>query len=331
MDLVTGSERTAARLEWLRTVGWGDAVVEPLPGDASFRRYFRLAHTRGRAMLMDAPPQVEPRTATFVAISERLVAAGLSAPAVLAADLAQGFLLLEDLGDTTFTRALAAGAEESGLYHAAIAVLIHLHQQPAGPFIQDLAPYDAAAYTAELALFTDWYVPAATGAPADSQALFAAWHQAATILNQAPTHLVLRDYHVDNLMVLERAGVAGTGLLDFQDALAGPGLYDLVSLVDDARRDVPAALAATLLEDYRRHLTLPADWFGAAVAILSVQRLLKIIGIFTRLDRRDGKPHYRAHLPRLWRLLEHRLTHPALATVRAEVDRLVPLSCRERA
>jgi hypothetical protein len=330
MDLVTGPERTAARAQWLAAIGWGDAVVAPLPGDASFRRYFRLTDRRGPAMLMDAPPQVEPRTPTFVAIAERLGAAGLSAPAVLAADLAQGFLLLEDLGDTTFTRALAAGADEASLYHAAIAVLIHLHTQPPGPFIRGLPRYDAAAYRDELKLFTDWYVPAATGLTVDGEALVAAWHTAAAVLDRAPTHLVLRDYHVDNLMVLDRASVAGTGLLDFQDALAGPSLYDLVSLVDDARRDVPADLAARLLATYRDALALPAEWFDAAVAVMSVQRLIKIIGIFTRLDRRDGKPHYRAHLPRLWRVTEHRLSHPALSAVSAEVDRLVPSSARER-
>ena len=330
MDMVNAPARVERRAHWLQAIGWGDAMVHALPGDASFRRYFRLSHTRGPALVMDAPPAVEPRTPTFVAISDRLVAAGFSAPKVLAADLEEGFLLLEDLGDITFTRALAAGADEARLYRAAIALLIHLHRQPAERFIADLQPYDAATYQAELAFFTDWYVPAVTGAAVDGARLFDAWAAAAAVLDRAPTHLVLRDYHVDNLMVLDRAEVAGTGLLDFQDALAGPGLYDLVSLIDDARRDVPPVLGAALLETYREAFGFEPAWYGAAVATMSVQRLLKIIGIFTRLDRRDGKPHYRAHLPRLWRLLEQRLHHPSQAAVRAEVDRLVPEAARER-
>ncbi|TAD89814.1 MAG: aminoglycoside phosphotransferase [Alphaproteobacteria bacterium] len=319
MDVVTSPARAAARQAWLASLGRADQPLVALAGDASFRRYFRLPD----ALVMDAPPSHEPLTAVFVLVADRLVSLGLSAPRVLSADLAQGFLLLEDLGDRTFTRALAEGADETDLYRAAIDVLIRLHRADPAPLVAGLEPFEDH-YLDEFRLFTDWYLTAATGRAGDAEALWQAWRRAAAVLDMLPRHLVLRDYHVDNLMVLARPGDAGVGLLDFQDALDGPAVYDLVSLVDDARRDVPPALADAGLEQYRHAFDLPADSFHAAIAVMSVQRLLKIIGIFARLAHRDGKPGYLVHLPRLWRLMDHRLTHPALGEVATMIANAVP-------
>lgn len=310
----------------LDQAGWGDAEHRPLAGDASFRRYIRLARGRSTAMVMDAPPPRE-NVQPWLTVAERLCALGFRAPQVLAADIGQGYLLIEDFGDQTFTRALAAGADEAALYASAVDLLITLHRQDAGQHI--LPPCDQALYETELALFTDWYLPAVLGQPlaADLAADYrTVWRALLPRAGALPETLVLRDYHVDNLMLLDDGMI---GLIDFQDAVRGPVAYDLVSLLKDARRDVDADLAERLTSRYLAAFPgLDAEAFRAGAAILSTQRLLKIIGIFTRLDRRDGKPIYLSHIPRLWRLLDAELAHPALAPVKAWLDRAVPQAAR---
>jgi aminoglycoside/choline kinase family phosphotransferase len=275
-------------------------------------------------MLMDAPPPQED-VRPFLAIARRLTAFGYSAPEILAEDAAAGFLLLEDLGDTTYTRALAAGAPEADLYRRAVDLLVDLHRHPAADLAAGVAPYDDARLEAEIGLFLDWYLPAVDGVPADAAEAFRAlWRDLYPLGRRVPETLVLRDYHVDNLMVLPRQGHAAVGLLDFQDALRGSVAYDLVSLLADARRDVTPALAQELHRHYAAAAGLDRGDLSAAAAMLSAQRNLKILGIFTRLDRRDGKPRYLAHIPRVWRLLENDVTHPALGAVRAWLDRHLP-------
>lgn len=317
---------------FLDRTGWGDVPAAPLAGDASFRRYYRVRRNRCSAVLMDAPPPQEA-VGPYVAVAGSLRALGLSAPEIFAEDRERGFLLIEDFGDDTYTRLLAGGADERRLYRLAIDTLIALQRAVAAAGPPDLPPYDEERLIGEALLLVDWYAPAVLGAPLPEAARESYLHHWRTILPMAmlpEATLVLRDYHVDNLMLLRgRPGVRGCGLLDFQDAVLGPASYDLVSLLADARRDVPAALRAAMTERYLaafrgRDRTL----FRRSAAILAAQRNSKIIGIFTRLSRRDGKPAYLAHIPRVWRLLEEELREPVLAPLAQWFDRQLPAGAR---
>ena len=240
-------------------------------------------------------------------------------------------MLLEDLGDRTFTRALREGADEAALYRMAVDLLIALHQRfHAGD--GTVPPYDDARMLEEAALLLDWYLPA-LGRPVGSQAraeYLALWRALLPVARRVPDSLVLRDFHVDNLMVVEgRSGLAACGLLDFQDAVIGPVTYDLVSLLEDVRRDVSPDLVAELRARYNAAMpSLDPDALAASYAVMGAQRNAKIIGIFTRLCRRDGKAGYLRHIPRTWRLLEADLRHPALADLAAWFARELPRELR---
>jgi len=330
--LSASADREARCRRFLEEAGWGDAERRVLAADASFRRYDRLTRGAEHAVLMDAPPPQE-NAKIFHHIAQCLLALDLSPPRPLAMDPEAGFLLLEDFGDRTFTRALAEGADEAELYRLATDTLIALHQRW-GAEDAGLPPYDAERLLAEAALLVDWYLPAMTGRDtpdAQRESYLAAWREALPAMLSVPQKLVLRDYHVDNLMVLEgREGIARCGLLDFQDAVIGPISYDLVSLLEDARRDVSPAVAKEMLARYQNAMqpVLDPQAFAASYFALGAQRSAKIIGIFTRLSRRDGKHVYLRHIPRVWRLLEGDLQHPALAPVKDWFDREVPQTLR---
>ncbi len=323
------AERQRLIEHFLETAGWGGAHRAKLAGDASFRHYERITNGGRRAMLMDAPPPRED-VRPFVLIAHHLKSLGLSAPAIFAEDPAAGLLLLEDFGDDTFTRLLAAGADEAALYRLAVDVLIDLHRRPVSEAIPSGVPaYDDARLLAEAALFVDWYLPEVLDAPAPDglgDSFAACWLELLPLARAVPEALVLRDFHVDNLMRIEgRCGIAACGLLDFQDAVSGPLSYDLVSLLEDARRAVPAALQDHMRTHYLAAFPdLDSDALALSMAVLGAQRHCKVIGIFTRLCVRDGKPDYLGHIPRVWRLLEAAVAHPALAPMRAWLDRHVP-------
>ncbi len=300
--------------DFLARHGWDGAAILPLAGDASFRRYFRVRHdTHGDAVLMDAPPAHED-VRPFIAIAEHLDENGLRAPRILARDLDEGLLLLEDFGNDRVGPALAQGkADERATYKAAIDSLIELHK---APLPREIAPYSEEALTREVALFPDWYAPATQLPPFDPDTYYDAWQRAWPGLlerTEANPVLTLRDYHADNLMILEEGGL---GLLDFQDALAGHPAYDLVSLLQDARRDVSPALEREMLDYFmdRSEVENPAT-FEADYQLLGAQRNVKILGIFTRLWKRDGKPHYLDLQPRVWGLVERNFAHPATKPV----------------
>lgn len=299
--------------------GWADAAILPLAGDASFRRYFRVVDGERSAVLMDAPPPHEdPRP--FVAIARWLHKRGFAAPAIHALDLAEGLVLIEDFGDSRMREAIDADPGRAlPLYRAAVDILIGLHGQPQA----ELPPYDRAVLHREANLLTEWYCPA-VGITPDQAGYSAAWEQVFDVaLADAPV-TVLRDFHAENLMLL-RGGALG--LLDFQDALAGHPAYDLVSLLQDARRDVEPEIERMMLAHYAA-ATGAGPAFDAAYHVLGAQRNAKIIGIFTRLWQRDGKPRYPTLCPRVWRYLEQDLAHPALAPVAAWFAHNVPLSQR---
>ncbi|MEK7245507.1 MAG: phosphotransferase [Pseudomonadota bacterium] len=315
--------------------GWADARRAPLAGDASDRRYERLDRDGTRAVLMDAPPPQED-VRPFVALARHLRALGFGAPEVLAEDPELGALILEDFGDATFTRVLAGTpAEERVLYELATDVLIGLHRvRPDRAVPEGLELYNHKRLLDEAMLLFDWYCPAVMGQRASVVAqreFVMAWLGTAFMgLSDLPPTLVLRDFHVDNLVVRESGeGIARCGLLDFQDALEGPRAYDLMSLLEDARRDVAPELARAMIERYLAAFPdLGRDQFTSDFAILGAQRHAKVIGIFTRLLARDGKPDYLVHIPRVWRLLERRLDHPALAGVRDWLARYLPPEAR---
>jgi aminoglycoside/choline kinase family phosphotransferase len=312
--------------------GWGEAQRGKLAGDASFRHYDRLVDHRRHAVLMDAPPPKED-VRPFVRIAEHLLDLGYSAPRILAADEGVGLLLLEDLGDDTFTRLLSVGEDEEDLYWLAVDMLIDLHGKGAPAIPEGLPAYDDDRLLTESLLLLDWYIPEMTGGPVPEdrrEEYKQLWRDLFPTARRMPETLVLRDFHVDNLLRLKRDGIKACGLLDFQDAVAGPITYDLMSLLEDARRDIDPALVAGLKRRYLHAFpSLDIQAFDASWAVLAAQRHAKVIGIFTRLCRRDGKPAYLKHISRLWRLLDQSLEHPALEPLRLWLDRNIPAELRK--
>lgn len=311
---------------FLRRAGWSDAAMSMLAGDASNRRYFRLrrGHTGPPAVLMDAAPETGEDVRPFLRIARHLSALGFSAPAILAEDVAAGLLLLEDLGDALFARVLETAPKlENSLYCAATDLLVTLHRQPppAG-----LPAYDPALMTRLAALAFDWYRTGVAGQDGSgAKARFCAVSEPLLARHSASDVLILRDYHAENLLWLpDRAGTARVGLLDFQDALAGHRAYDLVSLLQDARRDVPAAVEEAMLERYIAATGQHAAGFRAAYHLLGAQRNLRIIGVFARLCLRDGKARYVDLIPRVWVLLQRDLADPALTPLRPLVAETLP-------
>lgn len=313
--------------DFLASCGWADARIETLAGDASFRRYFRVLCDDGRqAVLMDAPPPHEdPRP--FISVAEWLVSVGLSAPEILARDLTRGLLLLGDFGDDRLREALdLAPDRERELYELATDVLVHLHRHPP---MAGLPVHGLDQWLDELMLFTDWYCPA-VGIDVDAEGYRQAW---AEVLGPVADDglgpvTVLRDYHAENIMLVEgRDGVAHLGLLDFQDALSGHPAYDLASVLEDARRDVAPELERAMLDRYIA-ATGRGEAFERAYWALAGQRNTRILGVFTRLWKRDGKPGYRRFQPRMWGLVERDLGHMVLAPVRAWFDANIPDSAR---
>jgi aminoglycoside/choline kinase family phosphotransferase len=297
--------RNVAKMTFLAANGFGAAEHQPLPVDCSYRSYVRLCGGPSPTLLMDSPPGLEPLK-PFVDVAAHLEGLGFSVPHVSAADIDGGFALIEDFGEATFTRRLDAGADPVALYTLAIDTLVALQQAPGATAIA-VAPYDMTKLLSEAALFLDWYWPAARGDDPSDQAresYNAILRDALAPIVEAPHVLVLRDFHVDNLMTLaNREGIAACGLLDFQDALLGHPAYDLVSLLQDARLDVAPDLVATVLARYAAAAPELVDM--SAYWILGAQRHLKVYGIFARQSRRDGKHHYLGHIERLWRLLAH--------------------------
>ena len=332
------TERERQRMDFAARAGWGDATRRPLAGDASARNYERLTRGGATAVLMDAPPPQESVPA-FVRIARLLRGMGYSAPDILAADDDLGFVLLEDFGDDRFDALLArasAATPERMLYEAACDLLVDLHRRPVP---QWLPRYDADWMLDDAALFLESALDETDGEAAAEYA--AAWRGPLEEAADGPAVLCLRDFHAGNLMWLPAradgggggtTGVRRVGLLDFQDARAGPPAYDLVSLLQDARRDLGAGLAAALEARYLGASPgLDEAAFRAACAILGAQRAVRIIGVFHRLARRDGKPAYLAHLPRVRGHLDGNLAHAALAPVRAWFEHWVPAQARRPA
>ncbi len=300
---------------------------QPLPSDASARRYWRLPET-GLLLMQD---ESDPTGfAAFLRISAHLLALGLSAPRVHAQDASACLALIEDWGDATYTNRFRAGADEATLYGRAVEALLALHHAPRAAQI-DVPAYDRATWRAELELFCDWFAPQiATCKNSFTQEFLALWEQALTPLFDRNETLVLRDFHVDNLMDLSAQGHRGpqaAGLLDFQDAVLGPSEYDLVSLLQDARRDLPEGLEEQLLSRYISEA--PAALGGEAAIrqrywLCAAQRHARIMGVFVRLCLRDKKPHYLQWLARVMQQFSTAIEAAGLTEIAAYLDQNLP-------
>ena len=353
-----------ARLERLRKIddflSAHVGTLRYLQGDASTRAYARLVGENTPHVLMDGPRQpdgppirdglpysriahlAEDVTA-FHAMADALASYGMIVPTIRAFDHARGLLLIDDLGDLTFGRALDGGMDQLALWTAAVDGLVALREHPppeklpvpGGAPDHFVSRFDRTALLIEVELLTDWYWPAIKGVPIppDVKADFLhLWNAQIDWLETLPLGWVLRDYHSPNLMWL---GNGRVGVLDFQDAMRGPWAYDVVSLVQDARLDVPEDIERQLLAHYRQAAALrepdfDAAAFDTAYAVLGAQRNTKLLGIFRRLAHRDGKTAYLAHIPRIWRYLERNLRHPALADLARWFDWHFPPAERER-
>jgi tRNA threonylcarbamoyl adenosine modification protein YjeE len=334
--------------DFLDEAGFGEAQRLRMQGDASTRIFERLTHDGQTAILMNAPrrpdgPPVrdgKPYSAIahlaedivpYVAMAAGLRGLGLAAPKILHADLDQGLIVMEDLGEER----IVAGDPPAPIeerYAVAVDLLASLHSRelpgtlPVAPDLEyELPHYDVEAFLIEAELLLDWYLVRAGSAALSitRKAFVQLWREALTPALAAPPTWVLRDYHSPNLLWLpQRADIARIGVLDFQDALIGPAAYDVASLLQDARVDVPEALEVALLSRYVRARLGQDRAFDAAdftrlYATLAAQRATKILGIFARLERRDSKPQYLRHMPRLWSYLQRSLAHPALASLKA--------------
>jgi hypothetical protein len=361
-------ERGEAARDFLARAGWENATVAALPGDASTRHYYRVNQNGHAAMLMDQPQNREtppsPPGATpeerqalgynatarlagadcerFIATANFLRSRDLAAPEIYADDTTQGFVLLEDFGDDLYADVLGSGTDEEVLYRAAIDAITRLHVEPAPPCLSPAAAlydYDLTACLAEIDLMTEWFVPLALDRRASADEVSehrGLWREALGTIRSPDPVFVHRDYHAQNLFWLpQRSGTARVGMIDFQDALAGNRSYDVISLLEDARRDVSPELAAKMKSHYLSAMRaqgreLDGELWTAEAALTAAQRNAKIAGIFARLAGRDGKPRYLAHLPRVWRYLEGDLAHPALADMRGWYDRVIPHEKRTR-
>ena len=316
----------AATDAFLSAAGWDGALVSPLAGDASFRRYFRVTRGDEVAVLMDAPPPHEdPRP--FIHMAQYLNSIGLAAPRIFHRDLDQGLLLIEDFGSDRMREAVDADLScELATYAGLIDVLVRLHDHAPAT---GLAVHGLDAWLDEVMLFTDWYGPA-VGLDLPRDSFRAAWQQVLEPVEQDGLDRVtiLRDFHAENIMLIAgRTGIAHYGLLDFQDALVGHPAYDLASVLEDARRDVTPAVEAALINAYVA-ATGRDERFERAYWALAGQRNTRILGVFCRLWQRDGKAHYTAFQPRMWGLLERDIVHPQLAPVKSWFDAHVPADKR---
>lgn len=302
----------------------GNMPIEWMPSDASFRHYARIKTPKRNYILMDAPKPENPEQ--FIVVDEILVKNGLSAPKIYDIDLENGFVLLEDFGDDTYAHMLAKGANELELYKTALSSLIKISE------IKDfdsIPLYDYEWLSYGLSAFTGWFIPKALNrelTEKEKNSFNKIWNDLYASIEKAPKGLILVDYHIDNMMYLkDRAGYKACGLLDFQDAKVGPLAYDLASLIEDARRDVPKEIRKEILNEYINAFPdMDKDLFMRSYHVVAAKRHVRVIGVFTRLKARDGKDKYLKHIPRVWKLLEEHLDEAYLAPLKNWLDEVVP-------
>ncbi len=314
---------------FLKQCGLEQASLSWLPTDASFRHYARLNDTKRSYILMDAPAPEIPEQ--FALIDKLLLKNGLSAPLIYQQDFKNGFLLLEDFGNDTYTRLLAQGENEESLYKLALDSLFEIQK------IKDfdgVPHYDEKWLKYGLSAFLDWFIPMALPEPLPikaTQDFYQMWIELYKEAMKSPQGLILIDYHIDNMIRLPgRPGCKACGLLDFQDAKIGPFAYDLVSLLEDARRNVPSSIRQKMRTYYlQKGVVGDKDIFEKAYHILAAKRHTRVIGVFTRLKARDHKNQYLCHIPRVWKLLESHLNEPYLKSLKDWLDIYIPSEYRK--
>lgn len=317
------AERDEIKAAFLAGAGWELAERHFLAADSSMRSYERLRLRDKTAVLMDAPPEKDSETGQFVQIAQYLSHCGVSAPRILAEDVPEGFLLLEDLGDDLFARCISNDLyPEPLLYAAATDVLVHLQSQPPPTGLSNLSAAqwaDAAAYA------LDWYRFAITGDRLGTDQFKAILTDHLQRFADGPRVMVLRDYHAENLLWLpDRIGIGKVGVLDFQLAQMGQPGYDLVSLLQDARRDVSVETERLMLQHFVAAKGLTMAEFAPSYAALGAQRALRILGIFARLCLVEGKSGYVALIPRVWGQLQRNLARPELGALQQICAALLP-------
>lgn len=324
------ADRNATLCAFLTDAGWSTATRHVLAGDASSRRYERLEMSGQSAILMDAPPDAAANVLRFVHVAQWLADRGYSAPRILAEAAADGFLLLEDLGDDLVARLVSGDpSREAPLYSAVTDFLLDLHRHAPPEFV---SPLDGPALADLTGLTAQWYLPG-IGAPRSAAAddLPALIEDAYTRLDHERPVLALRDFHAENLIWLpERVGAARLGLLDFQDAVAAHPAYDLVSALQDARRDVSTHVETAERTRYARQKGLEQGRFNTIYALLGLQRSIRILGVFSRLCMAMGKDHYVDLIPRTWRYIERNAAHPELAGIARVLTAALPPPTAER-
>ena len=311
----TGAERLLDLARFIAGTDWGGARVLPLAGDASARRYFRLSGPAGRAVLMDDPAGDVGR---FVAMTDWLQGQGFGAPAIFARDMEAGFLLLEDLGDDLIARVLERIPDMARpVYDRITDFLVELQRRQVPDFVPAL---DGPEMARQVGLFAEWYPQAAGASPKGAAGIAAVIERlhAELAADVAPV-LSLRDFHAENVIW---RGDAPLGLIDYQDAVSCHPAYDLVSVLQDTRREVSAEFEAEYIARYLAQTGMDEDRFRAAYALMGAQRNLRVIGIFTRLCIRDGKPRYGAFMPHVWGYVLRSVSHPALGPLAAIIREL---------
>ena len=322
--------------DFLNNAGWKNAERVNLAGDASFRRYQRISLNNKKAILMNAPPDKE-NVQSFIYFTEHLRSLGYSAPEIFAKDTKTGLILLEDLGDTTFTIMIAHGSNEKTLYECAVDLLIDMHKRPKDQIVpNNISLYDNKTFIEEALLLTEWYTPQVVGRNLSAEAKMdfeLVWRQLLSKCPSIKNTLVLKDFHADNLMWLpNRNGISACGIIDYQDALLGPAIYDLMSLLEDVRRNIRPDFVEFLQKRYLNAFPRinPLE-FKDSFSILAAQRHCKVIGIFSRLALRDGKNSYLSYLPRAWRLLENKCLSSTLSPLKFWLDKYIQPQHREHA
>lgn len=318
--------RKLVRDEFIASLGWTSVSLEAMAADASFRRYYRLQGTTKPMLLMQDPPDRPPippyvMVEPFIKIADHLRDVGLRAPEIHFRDVANGLLVIEDFGDDTYTRLFNKGVDPKPLYEMAVDVLVHLHKHEKRNDI-DLPAYDDKLLVDEAMLLLDWYLPSVTGKKAtdeQKESFGKVWAQLFAKFPKDQETLVLRDYHVDNLMLCKDGkGIGRCGLLDFQDAVKGQFSYDLMSLLEDARRDMPKDLKEHLYNRYMDNMgpDLDKEGFDYSFRVLAAQRHAKVLGIFVRLSVRDGKDRYLQFIPHVHKLFTEAVNDKALAPLK---------------
>jgi len=304
--------------------GWQGAKRVMLAGDASFRKYERVFMGNKQAVLMDAPPDKE-NIRPFMKIAWYLLGNKLSAPCIIASDTENGFLLLEDLGDDLFASVLEKQPDlEQALYLVAADVLVQLYHAAAKTDYSDVPLFDMEKMLMQVALLPEWFIPLVSKQE-DVNTLkkeyLDLWRKVLSALPDLRKVMVLYDFHAENLLWLPgREDAARAGLLDFQDAMRGSPAYDMVSFLEDARRDVVPETVTKVIDYYLAKTGMPKPDFMAAYAIMGAQRNCRIVGTFARLAVRDSKPRYLSFMPRVWQHVENDLSHPLLRPIKDWMD-----------